>query len=114
MLTQKQQRFVEEYALDLNATQAVRRMISCVPMPSGRRRVRHVGGQGRDARWARFVTQKAINAFFHEALLPAPDAGWIGGPCEWFGVFVGFGDEAIDGGLEIGQGSRTRTPCTPT
>ena len=35
----------------------------------------HVGGQGRDARWARFVTQKAINAFFHEPLLPAPDAG---------------------------------------
>ena len=35
----------------------------------------HVGGQGRDARWARFVTQKAINAFCHEPLLPAPDAG---------------------------------------
>ncbi len=28
----------------------------------------------------------------------------IGGPRERFGVFVGFGDEAIDGGLEIDEG----------
>ncbi len=28
----------------------------------------------------------------------------IGGPGEGFGVFVGFGDEAIDGGLEIDEG----------
>ena len=33
------------------------------------------GAQGRDARRPRFVTQKAIDAFFHEPLLPAPDAG---------------------------------------
>jgi hypothetical protein len=26
---------------------------------------------------------------------------WIGSPREGFGVFIGFGDEAIDGGLEI-------------
>ena len=37
--------------------------------------VGHVGGQGRNARRARFVPQKAINAFFHETLLPTPDAG---------------------------------------
>ena len=35
----------------------------------------NLGGQGRNTRRARFVTQKAINAFFHEALLPTPDAG---------------------------------------
>jgi len=35
-----------------------------------------VGGQGRNARRARLVSQKAINAFFHEPLLPAPDAGF--------------------------------------
>ncbi len=27
----------------------------------------------------------------------------IGGPGERFGVFVGFGDEVIDGGLEIDE-----------
>ena len=32
------------------------------------------------------------------------DPIWIGGPGEGFGVFVGFGDEAIDGGLEIDEG----------
>ena len=35
----------------------------------------HVGGQRRNAWWTRFVTKKAIDAFFHEPLLPAPDAG---------------------------------------
>lgn len=28
----------------------------------------------------------------------------IGGPCERFGVFVGLGDEAVDGGLEVDEG----------
>ncbi len=32
------------------------------------------------------------------------DLIWIGGPGEGFGVFVGFGDEAIDGRLEIDEG----------
>ena len=32
------------------------------------------------------------------------DLVWIGCPGKGFGVFVGFGDEAIDGGLEIDQG----------
>ena len=32
------------------------------------------------------------------------DLIWIGGPGEGFGVFVGFGNEAIDGGLEIDEG----------
>ncbi len=36
----------------------------------------HIGGQGRNAGRACFVTQKAINAFFHEPLLPAPNAGF--------------------------------------
>ena len=31
------------------------------------------------------------------------DLVWIGGPGKGFGVFVGFGDEAIDGGLEIDE-----------
>ena len=35
----------------------------------------HFGAQGRDARRARFVTEKAIDAFLHEPLLPAPDPG---------------------------------------
>lgn len=35
----------------------------------------HFGPQGWDARRARFVTEKAIDAFLHEPLLPAPDAG---------------------------------------
>ena len=35
----------------------------------------HFGAQGRDARRAGLVAEKAINAFFHEAFLPAPDAG---------------------------------------
>ena len=33
------------------------------------------GLKQRDARRPRFVTQKAIDAFLHEPLLPAPDAG---------------------------------------
>ena len=35
----------------------------------------HVGAKRRDARRPRFVTQKAVDAFLHEPLLPAPDAG---------------------------------------
>ena len=45
----------------------------------GQRQRRHALGhfraQGRNARRARFVTEKTINAFFHEPFLPAPDAG---------------------------------------
>ena len=40
--------------------------------------------------------------------MPTFDGGddlvWIGGPGEGFGVFVGFRDEAVDGGLEIDEG----------
>ena len=32
------------------------------------------------------------------------DLIWVGGPGEGFRVFVGFGDEAIDGSLEIDEG----------
>jgi len=32
------------------------------------------------------------------------DLVWVGGPGERFRVFVGFGDEAIDCGLEIDEG----------
>ena len=35
----------------------------------------HFGTQGRNARRARLVAEKAIDAFLHEAFLPAPDAG---------------------------------------
>ena len=35
------------------------------------------------------------------------DAVWIGGPDEGFGVMVGFGDETVDGGLEVDEGSLT-------
>ncbi len=35
----------------------------------------HFGAQGRDARRARLVAEKAIDAFLHEPLLPAPDTG---------------------------------------
>ena len=42
-------------------------------------------------------------------MLPAfdssEDALWVGGPDEWFGIGIGLGDEAIDGGLEIKDGS---------
>ena len=41
-------------------------------------------------------------------MVPSFDSGddfiWIGGPGERSGVFVGFCDEAIDGGLEIDEG----------
>ena len=33
------------------------------------------------------------------------DAVWLGGPDEGFGVVVGLVDEAVDGGLEIGDGA---------
>ena len=43
-----------------------------------------------------------------QRLVPSFDGSddliWIGGPGEGFGVFVGFGNEAIDGGLEIDEG----------
>ena len=42
-------------------------------------------------------------------MLPAfdssEDALWVSGPDEWFGIDIGLGDEAIDGGLEIKDGS---------
>ena len=42
-------------------------------------------------------------------MLPAfdssEDALWVGGPDEWFGIGVSLGDEAVDGGLEIKDGS---------
>jgi hypothetical protein len=45
-------------------------------------------------------------------LLPALDSGEdaarIGGPDERFGIGIGFGDEAVDGGLEIVDGAETR------
>ena len=41
-------------------------------------------------------------------MVPSSDGGddgvWIGGPGEGLGVFVGFGDEPIDSGLEIDDG----------
>jgi hypothetical protein len=43
-------------------------------------------------------------------LVPSFDGGddlvGIGGPCEGFGVFVGLGDEAVDGGLEVDEGAK--------
>jgi hypothetical protein len=45
-------------------------------------------------------------------LVPSFDGGddviWIGGPGEGFGVFVGFGEKAIDGRLEIDKGMEYR------
>ncbi len=41
------------------------------------------------------------------------DPIWIGGPGEGFGVFVGFGDEAIDGDLEIDEGMEDAPPEAP-
>jgi hypothetical protein len=42
-------------------------------------------------------------------LLPAFDSGEhlvrIGGPDEWHRVFIGVGEEAVDRGLEVRQGS---------
>jgi len=42
-------------------------------------------------------------------LVPSSDGGddlfGIGGPDEGLWVVVGFGDEAIDGGLKVGEGS---------
>lgn len=40
-------------------------------------------GQGRNTRGAGFITQKTINAFFHEPLLPAPDASLQGEGGQW-------------------------------
>ena len=41
--------------------------------------------------------------------MPSPDGGddfvWIGGPGEGLGHLVGLLDEAVDGGLEIDDGS---------
>jgi hypothetical protein len=39
------------------------------------------------------------------ALDGSDDAVRVGGPDEGFGVVVGFADEAVDGGLEIGDGA---------
>ena len=36
---------------------------------------RSIGPERRDARWPGLVAQKPLDAFLHEALLPAPDAG---------------------------------------
>ena len=36
----------------------------------------------------------------------------IGGPGKRFGIFVGFDDEAIDGGLEINEGVKDTTVNT--
>ena len=33
------------------------------------------------------------------------DAVWVGGPDEGLGIFVGLVDEAVDGGLKIGDGA---------
>ncbi len=40
------------------------------------------------------------------ALGGSDDLVWIGGPCERFGIFVGFCDEAVDGCLEINKGMK--------
>ena len=41
--------------------------------------------------------------------MPSSDGGddfvWVSGPCEGFGVDIGLGDEAVDGGLEIDDGA---------
>jgi len=37
---------------------------------------------------------------------------WIGSPCKWFRALVGFGDEAINGGLEIDKRMED-TPVEP-
>ena len=46
-------------------------------------------------------------------MVPASDSGddfvWVCGPSEGFGVVVGLGDEAVYGGLEIGDGSEDAT-----
>jgi hypothetical protein len=40
-------------------------------------------------------------------LVPAPDSGddliWVGGPGEGLWSIIGFGDEAIDGGLKVDE-----------
>lgn len=45
-------------------------------------------------------------------MVPTFDGGddfvWIGSPEEWFGVFVGFCDEAVDSGLEIDEGVESK------
>jgi hypothetical protein len=42
-------------------------------------------------------------------LVPSSDSSddlfWIGGPDERLWIVVGFGDEAIDGDLQVGEGS---------
>ena len=34
------------------------------------------------------------------------DAVWVGGPGEGLGIIVGLFDEAVDGGLKIGDGAK--------
>jgi len=47
-----------------------------------------------------------------QRLVPAlhglDDSVEIGGPDEWLGCVVVFGGEAVDGGLEVDEGSETR------
>jgi len=51
-------------------------------------------------------------------LLPAFDSGedalWVGGPDEGFGIGVCLSDEAVDGDLQVNDGSRPKSPscCT--
>ncbi len=40
------------------------------------------------------------------------DAVGVGGPDEGFGVMVGLGDEAVDGGLQVGDGTE-HAPLEP-
>ncbi len=50
-------------------------------------------------------------------MMPASDGGddlvWISGPGEGFGGFIGFCDEAVDGGLEIDKGVEDTAPEAP-
>jgi hypothetical protein len=48
------------------------------------------------------------------ALDSGEDAARIGGPDERFGIGIGFGDEAVDGGLEILDGAEHATLKPPT
>jgi hypothetical protein len=51
-------------------------------------------------------------------LVPSPDSSddfvWIGGPGEGLGIVVGLGDEAVDGGLKVGDGSEDAALESPS
>jgi hypothetical protein len=51
-------------------------------------------------------------------LVPSADSGddfvWIGGPGEGFCIVVGLGDEAVDSGLKVGDGSEVSGPSAGT